>query len=146
MMRAETTISPETDQKLTELCQATGITRREIIRRAIDSYCDQQYLLNEIVKMGQSLIETQAIQMQQIEQNRTTAVHAIIETQNACVAATTKNYTAIRAVINRLDAIERNLGIKGMSDVTSRKIANAACFFMLMLSTTPALFKFGGLV
>lgn len=127
-MRAETTISDETDQKLTVICERTNVTRRELIRRAIDSYCDQQYMLTEMFKMGQSLIESQAAQMEQINRNRIAAVGAIQETQQACIESTTRNHAILQQVANRLTAIERCLGIPSFSVVdTVKKVANAAC-------------------
>ena len=142
-MRAETTISDETDQKLTVICENANMTRREAIRRAIDSYCDQQYMLTEMYRMGQSLIESQAAQMKQIEHNRAAAVGAILETQDACVEATTRNYAMLQQVANRLTVIERCLGIPAISVVDMKKVANVASFFTLLLSSTHSLWGFG---
>ena len=145
-MRAETTISEETDQKLTAICETANITRREAIRRAIDSYCDQQYMLTEMYRMGQSLIESQAAQMKQIEQNRAAAVGAIVQTQDACVEATNRNYTMLQQIANRLTAVERCLGIPSISVVDMKKVANVASFFTLLLSSTHSLWGFGAIL
>lgn len=133
MIRVETTISEEADDNLNHLCEKTGVTKRELVRRAIQSYCDQQALLNELLL--------------KIEETNIDLFRVAMDNQQACVDATVRNYHAIQEVSNRMIEIEKRLGIDRFSDMMkSKAVANAACFFMLMLSTTPALFKFGGLV
>lgn len=145
-MRVETTISPETDKKLTDLCEQTNITRRELIRRAIDSYCDQQFLLNEIMKMGHTIIEAQAVQLARIDENRSAVLKVATDNTKACVDASKRNYDAIQSIADRLTEIERRLMIVPSATVIARKVANAACYLTFLLSMLPALFQFNGLV
>lgn len=129
MIRVETTISEESDDKLNQLCEKTGVTKRELVRRAIQSYCDQQALLNELLL--------------KIEETNIDLFRVAMDNQQACVDATVRNYHAIQAISDRMTEIEKRLGIDRFSDMMkSRAVANAACFFTALLSSALALWEF----